>query len=167
MSTSTATIEDRVWDALSGVMDPEIPVVSVVEMGMIRDVAVSEGGAAITVLPTFTGCPAVAVIKEDVLAAVRGVEGVEEARVDFSYEPPWTPDRISSEGRTKLQEFGIAPPSGNGPVLVTEIGLPTVAVCPYCGSKQTHNENLFGPTPCRALYYCEACRNPFEQFKPV
>jgi len=167
VTTSMVTSEARVWAALGKVMDPEIPAVSIVEMGMVRAVEIDGVRALVTILPTFTGCPAVGVIKEDVLAAVTSVEGIADAAVEFSYEPPWTPDRISTDGREKLKEFGIAPPSGTGPVLITEIGLPTVAVCPYCGSRSTHNENPFGPTPCRALYYCDSCRNPFEQFKPV
>ena len=167
MTTRIDTLEEAVWDALAGVADPEIPAVSVVDMGMIRDVSVQGPEVAVTVLPTFTGCPAIAVIEEDVEAAIRKVEGVGSVRVEFSFDPPWTPQRITEEGRAKLGAFGIAPPTGKGPVLVTEIGLPTVAICPFCGSKNTHNENPFGPTPCRALYYCDECRNPFEQFKPV
>jgi ring-1,2-phenylacetyl-CoA epoxidase subunit PaaD len=165
--TTAVVSEERVWAALDAVMDPEIPVVSIVEMGMVRGVEVTGGRASVTVLPTFTGCPAVPIIKEDVLAAVAGIDGIEDVAVEFSFEPPWTPDRISAEGRIKLKEFGIAPPTGTGPVLIAEIGLPTVAVCPFCGSKSTHNENPFGPTPCRALYYCDSCRNPFELFKPI
>ena len=161
------TLEDEVWAALQSVQDPEIPAVSVVEMGMIRDVAVEGERARVTVLPTFTGCPAVPIIKEDVTAAVAAVPGIEDVQVDFSFDPPWTTDRITSIGRRKLKEFGLAPPTGNGPVLITEIGLPATAICPFCGSKNTHNETLFGPTPCRAVYYCDECRNPFEQFKPV
>jgi ring-1,2-phenylacetyl-CoA epoxidase subunit PaaD len=106
-------------------------------------------------------------IKEDVESAVARVAGIEEVHVEFSYDPAWTTDRITDEGRRKLKEFGLAPPTGKGPVLVTDIGLPTVALCPFCGSRRTRNENPFGPTPCRAVYYCEDCRNPFEQFKPV
>jgi ring-1,2-phenylacetyl-CoA epoxidase subunit PaaD len=161
------TLEDEVWAALQSVQDPEIPAVSVVEMGMIRDVGVDGKTVSVTVLPTFTGCPAVPIIKEDVHAAVAAVPGVEEVQIEFSFDPPWTTDRITSLGRRKLKEFGLAPPTGNGPVLITEIGLPATAVCPFCGSKKTHNETLFGPTPCRAVYYCDDCRNPFEQFKPV
>lgn len=164
---ATRTLEETVWDALTEVMDPEIPAVSVVDMGMIKGVSVKDGRVKVDVLPTFTGCPAVPMIKEDVESAVAAVAGIEEVSVEFSYEPAWTTDRITDEGRRKLKEFGLAPPTGKGPVLVTEIGLPTVAVCPFCGSRKTHNENPFGPTPCRALYYCEDCRNPFEQFKPV
>ena len=167
VSTGLIAAEARVWDALALVADPEIPAVSVVDMGMIRDVTVDGRRARVVVLPTFTGCPAVPVIKKDVTTAVVAVDGIDEVEVDFSFDPPWTTDRITEEGRRKLTEFGLAPPTGEGPVLITEIGLPKVAICPFCGSSDTVNENLFGPTPCRALYYCNACRNPFEQFKPV
>lgn len=162
-----ADVTHAVWAALQDVMDPEIPAVSVVEMGMIAGVEVAGGRAAITVLPTFTGCPAVGVIESDVRAAVAAVEGVTDVAVEFTYSPPWTTERITELGRKKLEEFGLAPPTGKGPVLITEIGLPQVAKCPFCGSTNTRNENMFGPTPCRALYYCEGCRNPFEQFKTV
>ncbi|MGH2805675.1 MAG: 1,2-phenylacetyl-CoA epoxidase subunit PaaD [Actinomycetota bacterium] len=164
---STRTIEDAIWEALAGVADPEIPAVSVVDMGMIKEVSVSDGTAHVVVLPTFTGCPAIAVIEADVAAAVRAVEGVTSAEVTTSFTPAWTTERITFEGRRKLKEFGLAPPTGTGPVLITDIGLPKVAVCPFCGSRNTTNENAFGPTPCRALYYCNDCRNPFEQFKPI
>lgn len=162
-----SAIEQRIWDALAGVPDPEIPAVSVVDMGMIRSIEVSDRRARVVVLPTFTGCPAIDVIKSDVAAAVQGVDGVDEAEVETSFEPPWTTERITEDGRRKLTEFGLAPPTGEGPVLITQIGLPAIARCPFCGSSDTRNENPFGPTPCRALYYCKACRNPFEQFKPV
>ena len=161
------TLEDAVWDALRAVPDPEIPAVSVVEMGMIERVVAEGSAVTVTVLPTFTGCPAIAIIESDVKKAVQGVSGVTEAKVETTFTPPWTTERITEEGRTKLKEFGLAPPTGTGPVLIDSIGLPTFAVCPFCGSKNTHNENPFGPTPCRALYYCNDCRNPFEQFKPV
>jgi ring-1,2-phenylacetyl-CoA epoxidase subunit PaaD len=167
VSTQLATSEERVWSALATVPDPEIPAVSVVDMGMIREVEVVDGSARVVVLPTFTGCPALPIIKSDVAKAVRAVEGIEDVKVEVSFVPPWTSDRITTEGRTKLEGFGLAPPTGEGPVLIAEIGLPKVAICPFCGSKNTHNENPFGPTPCRALYYCDECRNPFEQFKPV
>lgn len=168
MSTRVAgSVEERVWEALAGVADPEIPAVSVVDMGMIREVEVTGDAARVVVLPTFTGCPAIAVIERDVAGAVRAVDGVGEVTVETSFDPPWTDSRITEDGRRKLKEFGLAPPTGEGPVLITEIGLPAVARCPFCGSGETRAENPFGPTPCRALYYCEACRNPFEQFKPV
>ena len=166
MSTTT-TREEAVWAALREVKDPEIPAVSVVDMGMIEIVDVDGGTARVVVLPTFTGCPAIDVIKSDVRAAVEAVDGIDSVQVETTFSPPWTTERITQEGRAKLKEFGLAPPTGTGPVLIDSIGLPTFAVCPFCGSKNTVNENPFGPTPCRALYHCKDCRNPFEQFKPV
>jgi ring-1,2-phenylacetyl-CoA epoxidase subunit PaaD len=163
----TAPIEDAVWDVLASVPDPEIPAVSVVDMGMIETVAVQAASAHILVLPTFSGCPAVPVIKRDIARAVAAVDGVDDVTVKTSFTPPWTSDRITTEGRRKLREFGLAPPEEQGPVLITDIGLPTRSRCPFCGSENTTAENLFGPTPCRSTYYCNDCRNPFEQFKPV
>jgi ring-1,2-phenylacetyl-CoA epoxidase subunit PaaD len=163
----TTTVEERIWSALSEVLDPEIPAVSIVDMGMVRSITFAEGKAEVTVLPTFTGCPAIPVIVEDASAAVERVEGVQQVEVKTSFDPPWTQDRITEEGRRKLRDFGLAPPTGKGPVLITEIGLPAIAECPFCGSRNTRNENPFGPTPCRAIYYCDDCRNPFEQFKTV
>jgi ring-1,2-phenylacetyl-CoA epoxidase subunit PaaD len=161
------TLEDDVWRALAGVADPEIPAVSVVDMGMILGVEHRDGRVTVTVLPTFTGCPAIPMIKEDIATALSRVEGVGETLVETTFSPPWTPERITPDGRRKLQAFGLAPPTGTGPVLITEIGLPQIATCPFCGSKNTRLENAFGPTPCRSLYYCGECRNPFEQFKTV
>ena len=155
-----------VWRALEKVADPEIPVVSVVEMGMIGEVQVDGDRVQVVVLPTFTGCPAIAIIQDDIRAALREVQGVEDVDVQTSFDPPWTSDRISAEGREKLRRFGLAPP-GSAPVLITQIGLPTRATCPFCGSTDTRNDSPFGPTPCRASYYCTSCRNPFEQFKQV
>lgn len=165
--SAVRTIEDAVWDALGGVQDPEIPAVSVVDMGMVRDVTVEGTTVTVVMLPTFTGCPAVPIIKSDVAAAVSMIDDVTGVRVEITFTPPWTTDRITDQGREKLREFGLAPPTGEGPVLITDIGLPEVAECPFCGSRDTHSENAFGPTPCRAIYYCDACRQPFEQFKPV
>lgn len=161
------TMNEAVWEALARVLDPEIPVVSVVDMGMILDVTIEDNAVTVTVLPTFTGCPAVPMIKHDIESALCNVDGIDNARVETTFTPPWTPERITDEGRRKLSEFGLAPPTGEGPVLITQIGLPMVATCPFCGGKNTQLENAFGPTPCRSLYYCHTCRNPFEQFKAV
>jgi ring-1,2-phenylacetyl-CoA epoxidase subunit PaaD len=167
VTTLALPAEADVRGALEGVMDPEIPAVSVLDMGMIKEIQLENRRVRVVVLPTFTGCPAVPIIKQDVARAVARVAGVEEVCVETSFSPPWTTDRITEAGRRKLEDFGLAPPTGDAPVLITSIGLPEVAVCPFCGSHDTHNENPFGPTPCRALYYCRSCRNPFEQFKPV
>ena len=163
----TTTITESVWAALDSVMDPEIPAVSIVDMGMVENVDVEDGRARVVILPTFSGCPAISIIKREAAEATGGVEGVETVVVETTYSPPWTTDRISEQGRARLREFGLAPPTGTAPVLITQIGLPAIAECPFCGSTNTRNDSPFGPTPCRALYYCEDCRNPFEQFKPV
>jgi ring-1,2-phenylacetyl-CoA epoxidase subunit PaaD len=165
-SPATHAVEIAVWQALQGVADPEIPVVSVIEMGMIGRVQIEDGAATVVVLPTFTGCPAIAVIQEDVRRALSQVDGITSVQVETSFDPPWTTDRITDTGRDKLRGFGLAPPDA-AKVLITEIGLPKVAKCPFCGSTDTRNDSPFGPTPCRASYYCSSCRNPFEQFKQV
>ncbi|MFN2526030.1 MAG: 1,2-phenylacetyl-CoA epoxidase subunit PaaD [Actinomycetota bacterium] len=166
MTVAAVATREAVLAALDRVPDPEIPAVSIMEMGMVGAVESDGRRVAVTILPTFTGCPAIDVIERDVRDAVLAVGGVETVDVRLSFDPPWTAERITPEGRAKLKDFGLAPP-GAGPVLITEIGLPRVAECPFCGSRDTVNENPFGPTPCRALYYCRACRNPFELFKPI
>ncbi len=166
-ASGAVTLEERIWEVLAGVADPEIPAVSVVDMGMVGDVEARAGRARILLLPTFTGCPALPVIEQDVARAVAAVPGVDTVDVVTTFDPPWTTQRITAQGRAKLARFGLAPPTGGGPVLIADIGLPKVARCPFCGSADTVPENAFGPTPCRALYYCRSCRNPFEQFKTV
>jgi ring-1,2-phenylacetyl-CoA epoxidase subunit PaaD len=163
----TVVADAHVWRVLEGVMDPEIPAVSIVDMGMVGEVEVRGRSARVVLLPTFTGCPALPVIRSDVAAAVGALEGVDDVDVTTTFDPPWTTERITERGRQRLRSFGLAPPEGSGAVLVTDIGLPGSAVCPLCGSRDTRPESAFGPTPCRAVYYCDACRNPFEQFKPV
>lgn len=167
MVAPARSLEDALWDALGGVPDPEIPAVSVLDMGMIEALRTEGSHAHVTVLPTFSGCPAIGVIVADVKAALLKVDGIDDATVETTFSPPWTTARITDEGRRKLEDFGLAPPANGDQVLITEIGLPKSSRCPFCGSTNTRNENPFGPTPCRALYYCDDCRNPFEQFKPV
>jgi ring-1,2-phenylacetyl-CoA epoxidase subunit PaaD len=164
--TIRAIAADAIWRALERVPDPDIPVVSVVDMGMIGQVRVDDHRVHVVVLPTFTGCPAIAIIQDDIRRALASLEGVGEVVVETSFDPPWTSDRITAEGREKLRGFGLAPP-GSAPVLIADIGLPHRATCPFCGSSDTSSDSPFGPTPCRAAYYCNSCRNPFEQFKQV
>jgi ring-1,2-phenylacetyl-CoA epoxidase subunit PaaD len=163
-----------VWSALDEVADPEIPAISVVELGVIRGFAFAPrdgGGERLTVelLPTFVGCPAIDVMQQQVGERLRALDLVDEVRVDVSFAEPWTSDRITAEGREKLRGSGFAPPALIGSTFSgkeLQVMLP-VAKCPYCGSRNTALENPFGPTLCRAIYHCADCRQPFEQFKTV
>jgi ring-1,2-phenylacetyl-CoA epoxidase subunit PaaD len=166
-----------VWAALEEIPDPEIPAVSVVELGVIGGFTfepAQAGGERLTVdlLPTFVGCPAIDVIRQQVGERLRDLQLADEVEVRLSFAVPWTSDRISAEGREKLRASGFAPPTP------TPVGAPSVpdghllsmvsiVTCPYCGSRNTTLENPFGPTLCRAIYHCAECRQPFEQFKAV
>lgn len=164
-STSNSAQADRIWAALNDVTDPEIPVISVVELGIIQDAYVENGTATVEMCPTFAGCPALDVMRDDVRHAVRAA-GFDEVNVKIVFDPPWTTDRITDDGRKKLKEFGLAPPTQCGGSPVTEAIIREVT-CPFCDSKDTNLESIFGPTLCRAIHYCNACRQSFEQFKPV
>ncbi|MBI5053984.1 MAG: phenylacetate-CoA oxygenase subunit PaaJ [Chloroflexi bacterium] len=158
----TLTSSD-IWIALHSVKDPEIPVVSLVEMGIVREVKIENDKAIITITPTFAGCPAMHVMKRDVEERV-GAMGV-EVEVRTSLTPPWTSDWISDGGRAKLKSFGLAPPlKHNGDINVI---LLEESSCPRCNSKNTTIKNTFGPTLCRAIFYCNECQEAFEQFKAL
>jgi ring-1,2-phenylacetyl-CoA epoxidase subunit PaaD len=157
---------DDVWEALAEVPDPEIPVISVVDLGVVRDVAVEGGHARVEFTPTFLGCPALEVMREQMASRVREL-GV-DADVEVILDDSWSTDRITPEGRERLRAAGFAPPaprSAGAPQLVQLQS--KIFRCPYCGSTDTRLENVFGPTPCRSLRYCDACRQPFEQFKTL
>lgn len=149
--------------ALARVMDPEIPTCSITDLGIVERVAVGPDAVEVDLLPTFAGCPALDVIREEAERAVRALAPDREARVRFVMAPPWTTDRLTDAGRAGLREHGIAPPGER--VLVT-LGRPEHVACPYCGATDTDLSSAFGPTPCRTIRYCASCRNPFEGFKP-
>lgn len=163
-SDVVSTIEERVRHALADVRDPEIPACSIVDLGMVERVEATDHAVEVDLLPTFVGCPAKDVIGEDVEASLREVTGGRDVRVRFVYDPPWTTDRITEQGRASLREYGIAPHWEGGPVAVPFMKLAGVP-CPYCASTETVMESGWGPTPCRTAHYCRACRNPFEGFK--
>jgi ring-1,2-phenylacetyl-CoA epoxidase subunit PaaD len=170
VKASSEVEKRRVWDALAGIPDPEIPNISVVDLGVIRDVRFSPDGRRVTVemLPTFVGCPAIGVMQQQIEERLRELDVAEEVEVEVSFAEPWTSERISPEGRERLRESGFAPPV-NAPETdgLDELSVLPVAECPYCGSRNTTLENPFGPTLCRAIYHCSNCRQPFEQFKRV
>ncbi len=156
---------ERVWEALAEIPDPEIPVISLVELGVVRDVAVENGRVRVDFTPTFLGCPALEVMQEAMAERIREL-GV-EPDVRVITEDAWSSDRITPEGRAKLRESGFAPPA-RAEGTPTLVQLESNAFrCPYCGSRDTKLENIFGPTPCRSLRYCNSCRQPFEQFKTL
>lgn len=155
-------LRDKIIEALQTVKDPEIDSVSITELGMLEELEIHQDGVLIKLLPTFMGCPALDIIKNNVVKAVSSIDEVEKVEVKFVFHPPWTSDRVTDLGREKLKEFGIAPP----PRHIAETG-EWQADCPYCGSTYTTMENLFGPTACRSILYCKSCKNPFEAMKPV
>jgi ring-1,2-phenylacetyl-CoA epoxidase subunit PaaD len=155
---------DSLWQALEDVKDPEIPVVSVVEMGIVRDISVEDEQVIVTITPTFSGCPALIAIQDGIKARLRQM-GITQPEVRTVLSPPWTTEWISEAARAKLQAFGLAPPPHHGGDF-TLVLLDSVA-CPYCGSQDTSLRNSFGPTLCRAIFYCNHCQQPFEQFKPL
>jgi len=157
---------EQVWDALAGIPDPEIPVVSLVDLGVIRDVAVDGDRVRVELTPTFLGCPALEAMRRDLAEKVEELGG--EADVRVVVDDAWSTDRISPEGREKLRAAGFAPPAPRAAGATTLVQLQSKAFrCPYCGSTETRLENIFGPTPCRSIRWCESCRQPFEQFKTI
>jgi ring-1,2-phenylacetyl-CoA epoxidase subunit PaaD len=157
---------EQVWDALAEIPDPEIPVVSLVELGVVKDVQVDGDCVHVDFTPTFLGCPALEVMQRAMAASIEELGA--EADVRVVMDDSWSTDDITAEGREKLREAGFAPPAPREAAPQTLLQLQRAPLrCPYCGSTDTKLENLFGPTPCRSLRYCASCRQPFEQFKTI
>jgi ring-1,2-phenylacetyl-CoA epoxidase subunit PaaD len=158
--------EADVWDALGEIPDPEIPVISLVDLGVVRDVAVDGENVRVEFTPTFLGCPALEVMRAAMEARIRDLGGEPDVRVVT--DDSWSTDKITPLGRERLRAAGFAPPA---PRPAGRLDLVQIQRgphrCPYCGSTDTRLENLFGPTPCRSVRYCGACRQPFEQFKTI
>ena len=155
-----------VWEALTEIEDPEIPVISIVDLGVVRDVQVEGDRVHVEFTPTFLGCPALEVMRDQMAARIEELGA--EADVEVVMDDSWSTDRITSAGREKLRAAGFAPPAPREATAPKLVQLQTGAFrCPYCGSTDTKLENIFGPTPCRSIRYCAACRQPFEQFKTI
>jgi ring-1,2-phenylacetyl-CoA epoxidase subunit PaaD len=156
--------KEQVLTALQDVKDPEIPMVSIVELGIVAEILIEGKNVRVKITPTFAGCPAVDVMRTEAEKRLRAL-GVDEARVEITFDPPWNSDRISADGRRKLKEFGLAPPRPHfGHVDLIQLELIS---CPFCGSADTTLESAFGSTLCRAMHYCRNCQQSFEQFKPL
>jgi ring-1,2-phenylacetyl-CoA epoxidase subunit PaaD len=158
------TTAEQIWSWLAEVPDPEIPVVSVVDLGMIRNIHVGENDVEVEVSPTYSGCPATEVIEDSIRAKLEleGLNGVSVRRV---LSPPWTTDWISESGRQKLSDYGIAPPAGSASK--RELLGKDAVRCPRCGATQTTVVSEFGSTACKASYKCDECLEPFEYFKCI
>lgn len=161
---------ERAWAVLHGVLDPEVPAISVTDLGIVRDVVAHDDALEVVVTPTYSGCPATEAIAQAIVEAVDAA-GLGPARVTQRRAPAWTTDWITPEGREKLRAYGIAPPGAcaapaSGNVAPIRLMARNVA-CPRCGSTQTERLSAFGSTACKALYRCVACREPFEHFKPI
>lgn len=170
MPADTAARVAQAWNVLGAVPDPEVPAVSVCELGIVRDVLADGDGLEVVLTPTYSGCPATEVIEHSVCEALEAAH-LGPVRVTMQRSPAWTTDWISEEGRRKLREYGIAPPSGSAPVTEAPlVFMPRRAqqvACPRCGSLHTERLSAFGSTACKALYRCLDCREPFEYFKPL
>ena len=161
------TLLEEIKLALADVNDPEIPAISIVDLGIVHEVVVDGGSGAIRVelLPTFVGCPALDAIREAVERRLAAFGRPVDVRFVFSV--PWTTDRITPAGHDALRRSGFAPPTGTAAVGSPLVVLDAPVRCPFCGSSQTRLENAFGPARCRSIRYCMSCRQPFEQFKEV
>jgi ring-1,2-phenylacetyl-CoA epoxidase subunit PaaD len=156
---------DDVWAALAEIPDPEIPVISLVDLGVVKGVEVEDDTVRIEFTPTFMGCPALDAMKLAMEAKVAELGGT--AAVHVRLDDSWSTDDITPEGREKLRAAGFAPPAPRPAGRLELTQLQRGFRCPYCGSTSTRLENLFGPTPCRSIRYCDDCRQPFEQFKTI
>jgi ring-1,2-phenylacetyl-CoA epoxidase subunit PaaD len=155
---------EQIYRWLEEVKDPEIPVLSLVDLGVITEVTINEGSVRIEMTPTFVGCPALDYMKADVKEVLKKY-GVRDVSVDVTFKKVWSTERISEKGKAALKQFGLAPPPSNK--LFTDLEILETAICPRCNGTNTELKNPFGPTLCRSIHYCHDCREAFEQFKPV
>jgi ring-1,2-phenylacetyl-CoA epoxidase subunit PaaD len=156
---------DQVWEVLAEIPDPEIPVISLVDLGVVKGVTVDNGAVRVDFTPTFMGCPALEAMQRAMEEKIAELGAVPEVHVRL--DDSWSTDDITAEGREKLRVAGFAPPTPRPAGRLELVQVQRGFRCPYCGSTDTKLENLFGPTPCRSIRYCESCRQPFEQFKTI
>lgn len=165
MATKATDKKQEIWEALRGVEDPEIPVLSVVDLGIVTEVEIAETGhVTVHMTPTFTGCPAIDVMKKGIENKLETL-GLNSYEVQVNYKTSWDSNRISEEGKEKLEKFGLGKPEKHD----GEVDMEKVAhsTCPYCGSDETELQSVFGSTLCRSIHYCHKCQQTFERFKPV
>jgi ring-1,2-phenylacetyl-CoA epoxidase subunit PaaD len=157
---------DELFELLGTVMDPEVPVLSVVELGIVRDAVATDEGVTITITPTYSGCPAMREIESSVRRAVEE-QGFGPVEIRTTYSPAWTTDWMSEGAREKLESYGIAPPQRTSNELVPLMRRAASVRCPYCKSMRTELKSAFGSTACKSIWVCNDCRQPFEEFKAI
>lgn len=156
--------EDEVWNCLKDIPDPEIPVLNIVELGVIRSVQLNLDQVNITLTPTYSGCPAMKHMEQDIIRGLKAL-GVAHVNIETVYFPPWTTSWISNEARIKLEAYGIAPPDEETERKSALLGIETKVKCPRCKQTQSKLISQFGSTACKALYQCQVCLEPFDYFK--
>ncbi len=156
---------ENIYKWLEAVKDPEIPVLSLVDLGVVTHVSIEENMVRVGLTPTFVGCPALDVMKNEIIETLRA-KGIAKVEVEISFREPWSSDKISEKGRAALRKFGLAPPPPSS-ALFTDLDFLENIPCPRCNSTDTELQNPFGPTLCRSIHYCNNCKEAFEQFKPV
>ena len=165
-----ALTPERLWSALEGVPDPEVPVLSVVDLGVVRDIRVdAAGGVEVDITPTYSGCPAMREIESGIVEALVSA-GATKVQVNTIFLPAWTTDWILPAARERLREYGIAPPgpaAHDGSVLTPLLRRAPAVPCPFCGSNRTEERSHFGSTACKSIHFCPDCRQPFEHFKAI
>lgn len=164
LNGNTMLNKEQILNLLSQIPDPEIPVISIREIGMLRDVNVVDNNCEVIITPTYTGCPAMGIIEDDIKSVLLN-NGVNNVSVKLVYSPSWTTDWMTTEAREKMRKYGIAPPVANTCVKSIGISEKPIVVCPRCSSKSTSLISQFGSTACKALYKCNDCKEPFEYFK--
>lgn len=158
---------DELFAILDAVKDPEVPVLSIVELGIVRDASATDEGVDITITPTYSGCPAMHEIEQEIRRALVD-HGFSPVNIRTTYTPAWTTDWIGEEARAKLEAYGIAPPSRAEESDLVPIRRRAGTVrCPYCHSPNTERRSEFGSTACKSIWVCKACAQPFEEFKPI
>jgi ring-1,2-phenylacetyl-CoA epoxidase subunit PaaD len=161
-AVDTAELRQRAWQAAAQVVDPEIPVLTIADLGVLREVAINDGHVEVTITPTYSGCPAMNMIALEIELALER-EGFRGSKIRTVLSPAWTTDWMSEEGRHKLREYGIAPPQASSARRAL-FGVERIT-CPQCGSEDTEVLSEFGSTSCKALWRCNSCREPFDYFK--
>ncbi len=167
----TAPTRDEIFRILAEVKDPELPMIDVVELGIVRNVSIDDGHVCVDITPTYSGCPAMQVIEREIVTTLAS-HGLADARIRMVYSPAWTTDWMTQGARDTLREHGIAPPhlvdqSGGGIMELVSIRRAKPATtCPFCGSANTAERSEFGSTACKSIHFCNSCHQPFDHFKP-